>query len=322
MNPAFCQPLLWPHALWDVSGAFARDALLLHFHDYCREHLGFAPYDCVHGSPLFSWNCGRVRADLQRSKSELDRACAAYIKRRISVDLTFTNTLLGPKDMSNPAGNSLLQYFAEHNQGMHHAVIIGCDTLYDHVKQHYPNLRAVSSILRITCDGGRGRADAYRALAERYDKVMIHPDDVTNYPLLEQLEDKDKYELIVNEYCMRGCPLRPLHYRNLSQQALDYLGHDDSSFQHALARNGCRNFPGMLGDPEVDVAALSTPEIARLYDMGFRRFKLQGRGNGNGLLLLADMQRLILGCDAEDSALSFTRAIDLMESLTPDTLCS
>ncbi len=322
MSSLSCRHTPWPQALWDVSGAFARDALLLHFHDYCREHLGFAPYDCVHGSPLFSWNCGRVRADLQRSKAELDRACAAYVKRGISVDLTFTNVLLSEKDMTNPAGNSLLQYFAESTKSMHHAVIIGSDVLYRHVKQNYPTLCTVSSILRITCDGGRGRADAYRALADKYDKVMVHPDDTTHYALLEQLEDKDKYELIINEYCMRGCPLRPLHYKTLSHQALDYLGYDDSSFQRALSRNGCRNYPGMLGDPAIDTAALSTPEIARLYDMGFRRFKLQGRGNGNGALLLADMMRLILGTDGEDSTDSFTRAIDILESLPPDTLRS
>ncbi len=308
---------LWPHALWDVSGAFARDALLLHFHDYCREHMGVAPYDCVHGSPLFSWNSGRVRADLQRTKAEIDRACAAYVKRGISIDLTFTNLKLTEKDMTNPIGNSLLEYFAANGSG--NAVIIGSDALYEHVKKNYPTLRTVSSILRITGCGGRGKLDSYLALAERYDKVMIHPDDVVNWPLLEQLEDKDKYEFIINEYCMRNCPLRPFHYNTLSQQALDYLGYDGREFDKAISRNGCRNYPAMLGDPAVDVAALSTPEIARLYDMGFRRFKLQGRGNGNGGLLLTDMIRLILGTDGEDSAESFTLAIDLLESLTPDT---
>ncbi len=313
---------LWPHVLWDVSGAFARDALLLHFHDYCRRHLGFAPYDCVHGSPLFSWNCGRVRADLQRSKAEIERACAAYVQRGISVDLTFTNVLLTEKDMTNPAGNSLLEYFSARSRGMHHAVIIGSEALYKHVRKNYPALRTVSSILRITCDGGRGRADAYRALAEKYDKVMIHPDDVVNYPLLEQLEDKDKYELIINEYCMRNCPMRPYHYTTLSHHALDYLGYDDSAFQRALSRNGCRNYPGMLGDPQVDVAALSTPEIQRLYDMGFRRFKLQGRGNGNGALLLMDMLRLICGTDEESASTAFTLATDYLETLMPDTLLS
>ncbi len=322
MSSATCLHPLWPQALWDVSGAFARDALLLQFHDHCRRHLGFSPYDCVHGSPLFSWNSGRVRADLQRSKAELDRACAAYVQRGISVDLTFTNVLLTEKDMSNPAGNSLLQYFSENNRGMHHAVIIGSEALYEHVRKNYPTLRTVSSILRITCDGGRGKADAYRALAERYDKVMVHPDDVMNFALLEQLENKDQYELIINEYCMRNCPLRPFHYRTLSQQALDYLGHDDRDFQRALSRNGCRHYCGMLGDPKVDVVALSTPEIQRLYDMGFRRFKLQGRGNGNGALLFSDMMRLILGTDAEESTTAFTLAVDLLESFSPDPVLS
>ncbi len=314
---------LWPDALWDVSGAFAKDDILFHFHDYCRDRLGFRPYACVHGSPLFLWNSGRVRAEMLHGETEIRRALEGYVKRGISVDLTFTNLLLKEEHMKNPLGNRLLEWFASHcHSGMRHAVIIGSDALYDHVKRHYPQLRTVSSILRITQDGGKGKLDAYLALAERYDKVMIHPDDTWNFDLLERLPDKDKYELIINEYCMRNCPMRPFHYSTLSHLSLDFFGHDTSAFDKAISRNGCSNPRGQLADPALDVAALSTPEIARLYHMGFRRFKLQGRGNPNGGLLLTDLLRLVIGDDDESDTRRQRIGVDFLESFTPNVLQS
>ena len=212
--------LRWPEAEWDVSGAFAKDAVLLRFYDFCKKRLGYAPFAVVHGSPLFHWNCGRVLSMLLRSDHEINTAAAEYVKRGIPVDLTFTNVNLKEADMKDVLGNRLLRFFAERSTpDMQHAVIIGSDALYNHVKTNYPRLKTVSSILRITCDGGKGKLDSYLRLAEKYDKVMIHPDDVFNYELLEKLEDKGRYELILNEYCMRNCPIRAFHYTTMAEQA-------------------------------------------------------------------------------------------------------
>ncbi|MBR3926110.1 MAG: hypothetical protein IKJ58_05035 [Akkermansia sp.] len=313
--------LRWPEAEWDVSGAFAKDAVLLRFHDFCREHLGYAPFAVVHGSPLFRWNCGRVLSMLMRSETEINTAAAGYVKRGIPVDLTFTNPLLREEDMKNMLGNRLLSFFAAQSiPKVRHAVIIGSEALYAHVKTNYPQLNTVSSILRITCDGGKGQLDSYLRLAERYDKVMIHPDDVFNFDLLEKLEDKGRYELILNEYCMRNCPMRAFHYTTMAEQAFDIDGYDTTKFYKALSRNGCSSTNAMLADPAVGVAALTTPEIDRLYEMGFRKFKLQGRAHPNALPLINDLLRFMLppGEAQETLWLSFCTAF--LESFTPLTV--
>lgn len=313
--------LRWPDAEWDVSGAFAKDAVLLRLYDFCKKHLGYAPFAVVHGSPLFHWNCGRVLSMLQRTDHEINTAAAEYVKRGIPVDLTFTNLNLQPADMKNMLGNRLLRFFNEHaGSKMRHAVIIGSDALYNHVKANYPKLGTVSSILRITCDGGRGKLKSYLELAEKYDKVMIHPDDVFNYDLLEQLEDKEHYELILNEYCMRNCPMRAYHYTTMAEQAFDIDGYDTTKFYKALERNGCRDLPAMLTNPRVGVAALSTPEIQRLYDMGFRKFKLQGRAHPNALPLIYDLLRFMLPEEHEDDTLWLSLGTAFLESFTPFTI--
>ena len=313
--------LTWPEAEWDVSGAFAKDAVLFRFHDFCREKLGYAPFAVVHGSPLFRWNCGRVLGMLQRTEQEISTAAVGYVKRGIPVDLTFTNPGLQASDMKNMLGNRLLSYFAsQSNKTVRHAVIIGSDALYDHVKANYPQLGTVSSILRITCDGGRGKLSSYLKLAEKYDKVMIHPDDVFNYDMLEQLEEKDRYELILNEYCMRNCPMRAYHYTTMSEQAFDIDGYDTTKFYKALERNGCRNLKAMLTDPRVGVSALTTPEIRRLYDMGFRKFKLQGRAHPNAMPLINDLLRFMLPPENEADTLWLDLSTAMLESFTPLTV--
>ncbi len=313
--------LRWPEAEWDVSGAFAKDAVLLRFHDFCREHLGYAPFAVVHGSPLFRWNCGRVLSMLMRSETEINTAAAGYVKRGIPVDLTFTNPLLREEDMKNMLGNRLLSFFAaQSTPKVRHAVIIGSDALYAHVKTNYPQLNTVSSILRITCDGGKGQLDSYLRLAERYDKVMIHPDDVFNFDLLEKLEDKGRYELILNEYCMRNCPMRAFHYTTMAEQAFDIDGYDTTKFYKALSRNGCSSTNAMLADPAVGVAALTTPEIDRLYEMGFRKFKLQGRAHPNALPLINDLLRFMLPPGEEQDTLWLSFCTAFLESFTPLTV--
>lgn len=313
--------LRWPEAEWDVSGAFAKDAVLLRFHDFCREHLGYAPFAVVHGSPLFRWNCGRVLSMLMRSETEINTAAAGYVKRGIPVDLTFTNPLLREEDMKNMLGNRLLSFFAaQSTPKVRHAVIIGSEALYAHVKTNYPQLNTVSSILRITCDGGKGQLDSYLRLAERYDKVMIHPDDVFNFDLLEKLEDKGRYELILNEYCMRNCPMRAFHYTTMAEQAFDIDGYDTTKFYKALSRNGCSSTNAMLADPAVGVAALTTPEIDRLYEMGFRKFKLQGRAHPNALPLINDLLRFMLPPGEQQDTLWLSFCTAFLESFTPLTV--
>lgn len=283
---------LWPKAEWDVSGAFVNDRELIAFFDFTKQALGFEPFHLVHGAPLCTWNSGRVLKQLIRSGEEIREAGLAYEERGIAVYLTFSNLLVEERHLQDYAGNALCQFFARHNVTGRNGVIVANELLREHVRREYPGLRCVSSILNVVNCAGKGKPDVYRRLAEQYDEVMVHPDDVLNDELLESLEDKDRYTLLVNEYCIRHCPLRPFHYKSLSMQALDFFGYDGREFDKQQMSNGCRDLVRMLTDERLGVLALSTPEIAHLYDMGYRHFKLQGRGHANASSILFDLMRL------------------------------
>ncbi len=287
----------WADAVWDVSGAFVDDRELVAFFDFCKLLLGFEPYHLVHGSPLCAWNSGRVLRHMMREAAEIRNAWLDYERRGIAVYLTFTNLVLEEKHVKDPLGNALCEFSTKHNATGRNAVIVGSDLLHEHIRREYPSLRQVSSILRITADRGKGKLDAYRRLADEYDEVMVHPDDVLNYELLEKLEEKERYILLVNEYCIRNCPLRGLHYDSLSRTSLDFLSYDTSAFDEKQAKNGCRSLYTLLTDEHRGVLALDTPEIGRLHDMGFRHYKLQGRGHVNAMPILNDLLRLVLRQD-------------------------
>ncbi len=307
----------WADAEWDVSGAFVNDRELVAFHDFCKLLLGFSPYRIVHGAPLCVWNSGRVLKHLMCEAEQMRAAGLEYEQRDIALYLTFTNLLLTEAQMKDSLGNALCTFASNHNRTGRNAVILASDALREHIRREYPTLKLVSSILKITGERGKGRAEVYERLAGQYDEVMVHPDDVLNYPLLEKLDNKDKYILLVNEYCIRNCPLRGLHYDSLSRMALDFLSHDTADFDEKQATNGCRSLYTLLTDPKRSVLALNTPEIARLRDMGFRHFKLQGRGHANASSILFDLLRLVLRNDTASENAMHALGQRFWESLLP-----
>lgn len=307
---------LWPDAVWDVSGAFVNDCELVAFFDYCRAALGFEPFHIVHGAPLCEWNSGRVLTQLIRSAEEIRTAGLEYEKRNIAVYATFTNLYLEERHMKERLGNAMCTFMTRHNPTGRNAVIAASDVLRQHIRREYPALKLVSSILKITNGGGKGKIDVYKKLAEEYDEVMVHPDDVLNYDLLEKIEDKERHILLVNEYCIRNCPLRAFHYKTLSESAFNFLSYDNTEFEKRQSTNGCQDLTTLLTDPKRSVLCLNTPEIARLREMGFRHFKLQGRGHNNASSILFDLLRLALRNDAADeNAMHFVSQM-FWESLT------
>lgn len=291
---------LWADAVWDVSGAFACDRELIAFFDFCKLALNHEPYHIVHGAPLCIWNSGRVLGHLQRTAEEIRAAGQSYAQRNIATYYTFTNLHLKEEHLKDAMGNAMLKFAVRHNPTKRNAIILASDCLRDHVRKEYPDLKVISSILKITNMHGKGKLDVYRQLADEYDEVMVHPDDVLNYDLLEKIEEKERHILLVNEYCIRNCPIRHLHYRDLSDNSLDFAGHDSNLFQAKQKVNGCQDLFTVLTSDTKGVLALNTPEIKKLRDLGFRHFKLQGRGHTNSSALLMDLLRLVLRADAVD----------------------
>jgi hypothetical protein len=283
-----------PEARWDVSGAFIYQNLLIKIQDFFT-FMGIPLLSCVHDAPLCLWNSGRVKMGFQVDQSIVHMALQNYSLRRIPVHLTFTNSMLSPEYLADPKGNILLEMLTDFNQSRENGVIVCSELLADHVKKNFPALKLVSSVVKVSHEDGKGKLDYYRGLEAKYDKIMVHPDDNFNLELLAKLENKDRYEILVNEPCIKDCQVRKMHYQILSRISMNYL---DSALNNQEAelrqRNDCANAGDLLFSNNRRTLILSRNEVKQIYDLGFRNFKIQGRGMTNDNAMAHEIFRLAL----------------------------
>jgi hypothetical protein len=258
----------WPDAQFNVSGMFAFDDLLLQFIDLVRRTLNCRlPIVSLHGAPAVPWNAGRLVRhpfDLQQLPATLDKLAALGL----GCHLTFTNHLLTASDLQDPAGNFLLDCLARRPDL--NTVIINSELLSQHIARRYPNLRQVASITKVVVEKGRGNVAYYQQLGRRFYRYVVHPDDVHDPRLLDQL-DREQAEIIINECCNRQCALRSRHY--------DLVAQAQKSPASPARPPICLQPPDApeLASDTTRTCELAHSEMKALYDMGFRNFKLQGR---------------------------------------------
>jgi hypothetical protein len=286
-----------PDARWDVSGAFVYQNLLIRVHDFFAA-LGIRTLSCVHDAPLCMWNSGRVKMGLHAEQHAITQALQAYNHRRIPVHLTLTNSLLTPECLADPVGNILLRMLDDLNDGGENGVIVCSELLADHVRKNFPALKLISSVVKVAHEDGKGKLDYYRRLEEKYDKIMVHPDDNFNIELLQKLENKNRYEILVNEPCIKDCQVRKLHYQVLSQLSLNMLNSALVYKENEVrSRNDCGNAADLLFSQDQRTLILSRNELKQIYDLGFRNFKIQGRGMTSDHAMAHEIFRLMLNQD-------------------------
>lgn len=277
----------WPDARFNVSGLFIYDDLILNLIRLVQDTLNCRlPIASLHGSPPVPWNAGRIMPP--RVPNPQQPSPDVLASMNLGCQLTFTNHLLTERDLQDPAGNALLDILARRPDL--NGVIVNSDLLSRHIARRHPNLPQIASITKVAIENGRGNAAYYKELGQRFHRYVVHPDDVHNPRLLEQL-DRAKAEILINETCVRDCALRARHYDLIAQAqkspaATSYKG---ECLQPA-------DPPAAVSDTQRD-CALAHSEMKALYDMGFRNFKLQGRAAQFFFILAYDIAYYMLEPD-------------------------
>lgn len=296
MNANEISVLRYPDADWNVSGLFTHDRDILYFYDVLNCY-GEKPFTSVHGCIPCAWNSGRIIRG--RSERYIGQCIEAYAQRNIPVFLTFSNYLITEELLCDGPSNRILEQVARYRGN---GVIISSPLLREYIKGRYPDLFQSSSILYVVNEQKQGDAPFYHALASQYDRVVLHPDDGFNIALLQALSPKEKFEIILNENCVRGCAMRKQHcdivcaYYSLRREPaqFDHLNQfkakhckslQDKNHLRAYLYEGLRN------------CNMTYDEVRRCYDYGYRCFKLQGR-SGSAASLLYDLTRYTLKEDA------------------------
>lgn len=243
-----------------------------------REHREFfyewAEIGSVYGAPADCiWGGGRVGFGDDPATDVL----ALMQEYGISARLTFSNSLIEEKHLSDKKCNRLCELF-EHGR-VTNGVIVYSDILVEYLQKTYSGLYLVSSTTKVLTAW-----EDFKTELSREDFMYVVPDFRLNkqFDLLAGLSviEKDKVEFLCNECCYIGCTDRKACYENVSRKSLgedceDHICSAPEAAQGYLFSSAMKN-PAFIG----------IKDILEIYmPMGFSNFKIEGRSLGNAILL-------------------------------------
>ena len=239
-----------------------------YFYEWCDIGSVYgAPENCI-------WGGGRIEEGTQNPKDVL----ALLKEYGISGRLTFSNSLLSGKHLSDSRCNAICRMFEE-SDGPENGVIVHSELLLDYLRRTYPGLYFVSSTTKVLTEFPELLKDLNR---EEFRYVV--PDFSLNKKFKEwntlSSAEKDKVEFLCNECCSFGCKDRKACYESVSRLNLGERGEEHRcsapDAEEGYVFSKAMKNPGFL----------STEEIREEYlPMGFSNFKIEGRGLGSALIL-------------------------------------
>ena len=239
-----------------------------YFYEWCDIGSVYgAPENCI-------WGGGRIEEGTQNPKDVL----ALLKEYGISGRLTFSNSLLSGKHLSDFRCNAICRMFEE-SDGPENGVIVHSELLLDYLRRTYPGLYFVSSTTKVLTEFPELLKELNR---EEFRYVV--PDFRLNKKFKEwntlSSAEKDKVECLCNECCSFGCKDRKACYESVSRLNLGERGEEHRcsapDAEEGYVFSKAMKNPGFL----------STEEIREEYlPMGFSNFKIEGRGLGSALIL-------------------------------------
>ena len=239
-----------------------------YFYEWCDiGSIYGAPENCI-------WGGGRIEEGTQNPKDVL----ALLKEYGISGRLTFSNSLLSGKHLSDFRCNAICRMFEE-SDGPENGVIVHSELLLDYLRRTYPGLYFVSSTTKVLTEFPELLKELNR---EEFRYVV--PDFRLNKKFKEwntlSSAEKDKVEFLCNECCSFGCKDRKTCYESVSRLNLGERGEEHRcsapDAEEGYVFSKAMKNPGFL----------STEEIREEYlPMGFSNFKIEGRGLGSALIL-------------------------------------
>ena len=239
-----------------------------YFYEWCDIGSVYgAPENCI-------WGGGRIEEGTQNPKDVL----ALLKEYGISGRLTFSNSLLSGKHLSDSRCNAICRMFEE-SDGPENGVIVHSELLLNYLRRTYPGLYFVSSTTKVLTEFPELLKELNR---EEFRYVV--PDFRLNKKFKEwntlSSAEKDKVEFLCNECCSFGCKDRKACYESVSRLNLGERGEEHRcsapDVEEGYVFSKAMKNPGFL----------STEEIREEYlPMGFSNFKIEGRGLGSALIL-------------------------------------
>lgn len=263
----------FPDALWNLGGTFLYDNAQTILAQFVQESFP-RPFAEVHGAPPCAWTLEWYQARPLIPPGDIATRLKTIASKKSAFVLQLDNPYIPEDTLSDPIGNTLLNYLTQ-LQGS--SVSVASEALAQHIRKNFPTVPIRAGLNKVIAEKGQGNADYYLDAAKRYAVVALHSDDLADTALLKKLASEahpKKFEITVNDSCLRKCPVRERHLAALAKIRQSPWNADPLRERHQiLAEAKCEDVSTAPDAPRA--ALLSREELQALYALGFRRFRLQ-----------------------------------------------
>lgn len=214
-------------------------------------------YGCFPGCIM---NGGRAFIRERSTRAQMDEAFSLLEEHGVKARLTLTNMLAKREDLADEYFNLMLDAASRHGA----EAIVYSDFVGEYVRDCY-GMKCVLSTTRAIDD-----ADELNRLTKHYDYVVLNYNRNKDRAFIDRIEDTDKIEVMVNEFCAYRCPHRHEHYLHNSE---DQMSGTMRPFE--CIANKADFFDHAPGHPVI----FTDEEVRMLHEeTGIGYFKIVGRG--------------------------------------------
>ena len=245
------------------------------FHEHREYFYDWCGIGSIYGAPgACIWGGGR----LEFGEEEAENVAALMKEYGISARLTFSNSLLEEKHLSDRLCNSLCVLF-EKSGSVENGIILYSELLLEYIRKNYPGFYFVSSTTKVLTD-----FEDLKTELDREEFRYVVPDFRLNkeYARLAALSDtqKRKVEFLCNECCWYACYDRKNCYENVCRKSLG----EDCEDHICVSPDAERGY--RFSDAMKNPGFLGLDDIRNFYvPAGFSHFKIEGRSLGSALIL-------------------------------------
>lgn len=280
-------------ANWTVGGAFRFDHSLQVILNTLLQIGKVFPVTHVAGVMPCSWSLDWVIQRRSVSLTDYTNALETYARMGLGVVLVFDNPFLPDELLEDAYITLLVQELYNRDRIRKNAVCVASDKMADRIRSICPKLPVHCHDNRLAAEMGKRTPNLYNKLADIYDRVHLHPTDATRPAIFGALEQPGKFEVVMNDPCLRTCPVRRDHLRLLAQMRRDpYNTELMTQRSNLISRTGCQAINRDAPQQKVS-GNLTRREAQTLHDAGFQNFIIRGSQFRNEMTLLWDILRCL-----------------------------
>lgn len=297
---AFLTSDRFPEARWHLGGAFRFDFVLQNLVDFLQKQTpGLFTLSGIGGAPPCLWTIDWFRQRPLANLQVFQRRLEDYARAGTGVTVEFDSPVIGDDELRDAAANRLLQELYQRDRVRKNAVAVANDKLARHIRRELPKLPLYAHVNRAVMEKAKRTADFYNKLTEHYDLVTLHPADCTDGKLLDGLEDPSRFMIVINDTCLRGCPVRREHMALLAQLRRRPLSAELSAGRaRFLQTTGCESI-----DRDVlrqnRTLSMTEQDIKSLYERGIVHLIVQDASLRNEVTVIWETLRALFGSSPE-----------------------